>query len=369
MDMVDGMERTLDDDRWSGLFTQERLRLIGALDMIAEGGIVEHIEHVGATSVPGLFGQPYIDIAISAWPFPLEESERRAIESLGYELDPGFSRAEEQRFRRRDAPFRLYVAEAGSALWTDYVLVRDYLRHDEAARQTLSARKAEWADKPESPGYQEAKGELLDRLADGAHQFWIEQEQFGPVLRVAEELRDMPCPWYICGGWALDLFRGHVSRVHLDVDVIVPRADQLVMQKHLTDHGWSLVTSSLDGRRLEPWPPEVPLEPPRHQVNALRDGAFIDILLTDLDGAWHYRREPTIIRDLSRIGLQSPEGISFLAPELVLLFKSANTSGRERNNDQGDFERTYTRLEPERRAWLRWALTAVDPSHPWIERL
>jgi GrpB-like predicted nucleotidyltransferase (UPF0157 family) len=363
------MERTPDDDRWNDLFNQERLRVIGALGMIADGGIVEHIEHVGATSVPGLLGQPYIDTAISAWPFPLEESDRRAIESLGYELDPDSPRAQEQRFRRADSPFRLYVAEAGSALWADYALVRDYLRQDEAAMHALSTRKQEWADNTASPGYQEAKEEWLGQLAEDAHQLWIEREQFGPVQRVADELRDMACPWYICGGWALDLFRSQVSRVHFDVDMIVPRADQLVMQKHLVDRGWSLVTSALDGPRLKPWPPYMRLEPPRHQAHALRDGAFIDILLTDLDGAWHYRREPTIIRDLSRIGLRSPEGISFLAPELVLLFKSANTSGRERINDQRDFEGTYASLEPERRAWLRWALTAVDPAHPWIERL
>jgi hypothetical protein len=69
------------------------------------------------------------------------------------------------------------------------------------------------------------------------------------------------------------------------------------------------------------------------------------------------------------VGLESTQGIPFLAPELVLLFKSKNTSGKERSKDQTDFERTCTRLEPERRAWLRWALTAVDPSHEWIERL
>ncbi len=363
------MERTHDDDRWKGFFTQERARLIEALGMIADGGIVEHIEQVGATSVLGLLGQPSIDIAISAWPFPLEEPERRAIESLGYELDAGFSRPQEQRFLQTDAPFRLYVAEAGSPLWADFVLVRDYLRHDEAARKALSARKQEWAGNTESSGYHEAKGEWFDQLAGDAHQFWIEREQFKPLLRVAEDLRDMPCPWYICGGWALDLFRDQVSRVHLDVDLIVPRADQLAMQKHLSGRGWSLVTASLDGPRLEPWPLYIRLEPPRHQFHALRDGAFIDILLTDLDGAWHYRREPSIIRDLSRIGLRSVDSISFLAPELVLLFKSANTSGRERIKDQRDFEGVYTSLEPERRAWLRWALTAVDPSHPWIERL
>jgi GrpB-like predicted nucleotidyltransferase (UPF0157 family) len=337
--------------------------------MLADGGIVEHIEHVGATSVPGLLGQPIIDLAMSVWPFRLEDSEYQVIESLGYELDPDFSRAQEQRFRRVDAPFRLYVAEAGSALWADFVLIRDYLRHREVARLALSACKQEWIDNTDLPAYQRAKAQWFDQHADDAHQLWIEREQFGPVQRVAEELRNMPCRWYICGGWALDLFRRHVTRVHLDVDVLVPRADQLAMRKHLADRGWSLITSSLDGKHLEPWPLDVRLEPPRHQVHALRDGAHIDILLTDLDGAWHYRREPTIIRDLSRIGLRSPEGISYLAPELVLLFKSINTSGRERYNDQRDFAGTYLCLEPERQAWLRWALTAVDPSHPWIARL
>jgi GrpB-like predicted nucleotidyltransferase (UPF0157 family) len=369
MGLVGIMERTPADDRWRELYAQERSRFIEALGMIADGGIVEHVEHVGATSVPGLLGQPYIDIAIAVWPFPLEEPDRRAIESLGYEFDPDFSRAQEQRFRRSDTPYRLYVAEAGSALWADFVLVRDYLGHNEAARLALSARKEEWGDNTDSPGYHEAKEQWFDQLAGDAQQLWIEGEQFRPVQRVAEELRDMPCSWYICGGWALDVFLGRVSRVHLDVDVIVPRAEQLAMQKHLADRGWSLVTSSLDGRRLEPWPMHMRLEPPRHQIHALRDGAFIDLLLTDLEGAWHYRREPTIIRDLSRIGLCSADGISYLAPELVLLFKSINTSGRERNNDQRDFEGAYMSLEPERRAWLRWAVTAADPSHPWIERL
>lgn len=362
------MELTPDNNRWHELFARERNRVTGTLGMIADGGIVEHMEHVGTTSVPGLLGQPYVDMAIAVWPFPLEESDRRAIELLGYELDSDFSRAQEQRFRRASTPFRLYVAEAGSPLWADFVLVRDYLRHNEAARLALSARKQEWANNTVSPGYHEAKGQWLDQLSGDSHQLWIEREQFKPVQRVAEELRDMPCSWYICGGWALDLLLGRVSRVHYDVDVIVPRADQLAMQKHLTGRGWSLVTSSLDGR-LEPWPMHMRLEPPRHQVHALGDGAFIDLLLTDLEGAWHHRREPTILRDVSRIGLRSAEDISFLAPELVLLFKSVNTSGRERNNDQRDFERTYTHLDPERRAWLRWALTAVEPSHPWIERL
>jgi hypothetical protein len=71
------------------------------------------------------------------------------------------------------------------------------------------------------------------------------------------------------------------------------------------------------------------------------------------------------------MSLRAESGIPFLAPELVLLFKSKNTSATQtdRSKDQLDFERVCPHLDPERRAWLRWALLATDPAHPWIDRL
>ncbi len=135
------MERTTDDTHWKEQFAREHERLIGALGEITDGGIVEHVEHVGTTSVPGLLGRPCVDIALAVWPFPLEELVRHTLASLGYELDPNFAGTPEQRFRHASTLLRLYVVEAGSPLWTDYVLVREYLRHDEAARQALSTRK------------------------------------------------------------------------------------------------------------------------------------------------------------------------------------------------------------------------------------
>jgi GrpB-like predicted nucleotidyltransferase (UPF0157 family) len=362
------MERATDDNHWKEQFAREHERVIGALGEMTDGGIVERLEHVGATSVPGLLGRPCVDIALAVWPFPLEEPALQALASLGYELNPDFAGAPEQHFRHASTAFRLYVVEAGSPMWTDYVLVREYLRHDEAARQALSDRKQGWEGGAESTGYREAKRQWLDQLLGDAHRSWIERERFAPLHFVAEELRDFPGPWYICGGWALDVFLGRATRVHHDVDVVVSHADQLALQQYMTARGWKLLTP-FEGR-LQPWPMHMRLELPRHQVHAHRHGAFIDFLLADLDGGvWRYRREPAIIRDTGRVGLRSDEGIPFLAPELVLLFKSKNTSGKERSKDQVDFEEAYIRLEPERRVWLRWALIAIDPSHPWIERL
>lgn len=362
------MERTTDDNHWKEQFAREHERLIAALGEITDDGIVEKVEHVGTTSVPGLLGWPYVDIALAVWPFPLDEPAWQSLASLGYELDPDFAGAPEQRFRHASTPFRLHLVEAGSPLWMDYIVVREYLRHDEVARQTLSARKEGWHGDTESSGYREAKSQWLNHLLGDAHRSWIERERFTPLHRVAEELRDFPVTWYICGGWALDLFLGRVTRVHHDVDVEVSRADQLALQQHMTERGWKLLTPFES--RLQSWPMYMRLEHPRHQVHAHRRGAFIDFLLADLDGGvWRYRREPTIIRDMGRAGFHSDEGIPFLAPELVLLFKSKNTSGKERSKDKADFEEVCLKLEPERRFWLRWALLAVDPFHQWIEQL
>ncbi len=362
------MERTIDDNHWKEQFALEHERLIAALGEMTDGGIVEQIEHVGATSVPGLLGQPCVDIALAVWPFPLEEPVLQSLASLGYELDHDFAGTPEQRFRHLGTTFRLYVVDPGSPLWMDYVLIREYLRHNEAARQAFSACKQEWADDTGSTGYREAKRQRFDQLLVDANQAWIDREGFAPLQRVAEELREFPYPWHICGGWALDVFLGRVTRVHYDVDVEVSRADQLSLQQYMTERSWKLLTPFEE--RLQPWPMHMRLEMPRHQVHAHRQGAFIDFLLADLDGGvWRYRREPSIIRDISRVGLRSSEGIPFLAPEVVLLYKSKTTSGKVRNKDMADFEEIYLMLEPERRGWLRWALLAVDPSHPWIERL
>jgi hypothetical protein len=190
------------------------------------------------------------------------------------------------------------------------------------------------------------------------------------VEAVCAELDGFEGQWLVAGGWSLDLHVGAVGRVHHDVDIVVDRADQLRLQAHLVGRGWALLTP-LEGR-LEPWPAHMELRLPRHQVHAHRGDDFVDVLLTDLSaGVWRYRREPVIVRALEKAARRTPAGVPYLAPELALLFKSKNT-GRPyhpRPQDQADLERVLPRLDPEQRAWLRWALVASQPEHAWISRL
>ena len=335
------------------LFNRERARLLAALGSTTVGGIIEGIEHIGSTSVPGLSGGGCVDIGLAVWPFPLAPSRQAALEDIGYKLLEADD-ASIQRFALQYDAVQLFIVVAGGEHWMEYLLVRDYLRHNALARQN-------WASLT-------SKALRFEGLLPDAHRWWVKHHGFGPVEAVAEELKALNCRWYISSGWALDLFLGEVTRLHHDVDVIVARADQLTLQRYMIERGWQWLTPF--ERRVESWPPHMQLALPRHQAHAHRDGAFIDFLLTDIEhGVWRYRRSPSILRSVERMSLSAQNGIPYLAPELVLLFKSKNTSDQERRKDQTDFERVRGHLEPERRAWLRWALMATEPEHRWLRQL
>ncbi len=195
-------------EEWQEYFAPERLRLLAALGEMTTGGIVENIQHIGATSVPGVAAQPTIDIALAVAPFPLEPLAIATLEALGYTPVAGDEGAPGQRFRHATAILQLYVAEAGSTEWVNYLLLRDYLRQHEAARQAYSAAKQAWAACADANAdeYEQAKAQHLAALLPAAHAWWVDQQGFAPVTAVVEELKGFTQPWYISSGWALDLF-------------------------------------------------------------------------------------------------------------------------------------------------------------------
>lgn len=335
-------------------YIAERTRLLAALRHVTDGGVIEQIAHIGAASIPGLPAALPVELAVTMWPFPLQAPVLATLAELGYRPEPNTGGTDCVRFRHERDSFSLAVWMAGAEVWFESIIVRDYLRADANARirygHTTFAPVAEPA------------------LGAAARAWWVQHHGFAPLDAVVEELRTLPAPWYISSGWALDLFLGQPSRCHHDVDVVIARVDQLLLQQHLADRGWQFVTP-LDGR-LEPWPRHMRLELPRHQAHAHRAGAFIDLLFTDMtNGVWRYRRDPSIVQTLERITRQTADGLPFLAPEAVLLFKSKNTSNLDRSKDQLDFERVYPYLDTTQRAWLRWALLATAPQHPWLDRL
>ncbi len=352
-------------ERYPSLYQQ----LLTTLGHLTEGGPICSGAHIGATSVPELAANSVLDLMLVIEPFPLAATQIAELQSLGYRPAEAAPWSKAQRFVHDDG-HRLFVHHWADHGWNDQLLVRDYLRHHEVARRRYLAVKIAHSDEGEPDAW---KTLFFSQLSADARGWWVAHENFSTLHTLVADLADLSVPWHISSGWALDLFLGEVTRYHEDVDIIIDRQDQLVLQQHLADRGWRWVTP-LD-HKLEPWPPHMRLELPRHQAHAhhLRadgENGFFDCLFTDFVGdIWRYRREPSIVQTMERAFLTTADGLRYLAPELVLLFKSRNTGPHDRSKDQRDFERVLPALDAQRRAWLRWALLVTVPEHPWLVQL
>jgi hypothetical protein len=91
-------------------------------------------------------------------------------------------------------------------------------------------------------------------------------------------------------------------------------------------------------------------------------------LLENHDGAgtWRYRRDAQVTLPIERFGRTSSEGIPYIAPEIALLYKA---KGHEIGKNAADFVSAEPSLDDDARAWLRDALSLVDPDHPWLRLL
>jgi GrpB-like predicted nucleotidyltransferase (UPF0157 family) len=110
------------DPRWPEVFGSEAFKLRTQLGSHAEG-----IEHIGSTAVPGLRGKPVLDIMVGHSPAIYPRLLRPMLydyESLGEAGVPG-----RLYFRKRKpSAINLHVVTYRGQLWTDNLILRDYLR-------------------------------------------------------------------------------------------------------------------------------------------------------------------------------------------------------------------------------------------------
>lgn len=207
----------------------------------------------------------------------------------------------------------------------------------------------------------------------------MNSDTFRQVLTTGEVLVNLDKPWYVAGGWAIDLYLLECMRDHKDVDIAIFRRDQVAFQEYLIDRAWKLSRYVGDSGALQTMAVSQHLELPDRGVHAeppTGDLPEIDILLSETnDGHWWYHADPRITHPLRTIGFSSRLGLPILAPEIVLLFKARHLyqqdddSLRHRQADEGDFREIHGALTAEQRAWLGWAIRLLYPNHPWLGQL
>ncbi len=189
--------------------------------------------------------------------------------------------------------------------------------------------------------------------------------------QVAAFFAPLSAPWWIAGGWAIDLFLGRQTREHEDIDVLILRRDHAAVRSLFAT--WDM-QAALPPPRDETWPFRVwgqgeMLEPAIHDIWCRPSAAqpwAIQLMVADThDDRWLFRRMPTIERTIATLGSITPAGIPYLAPEIQLLYKAKSP----RAKDEADFTQTLPALSAERRQWLRDALLMAYPEHPWLKLL
>ena len=171
-------------------------------------------------------------------------------------------------------------------------------------------------------------------------------------------------PWWVAGGWAIDLFLDRQTRLHRDLDIGVFRRDIDAVLASIPGYE---VFEAKDGKLSY-----LCRRTPRSEVNSLwcrAPGAQtwqFEIMLDEFRGrSWVYRRDPSIRRDPASMIRTHDTGIPYLAPEVQLLYKARAMRAR----DMQDFDAVVPELSPAARRWLWQCLLQTLPSHPWIGRL
>jgi hypothetical protein len=178
-------------------------------------------------------------------------------------------------------------------------------------------------------------------------------------------LAGIGAPWCVAGGWALDLWRGQQTRLHDDLEIAILRSQFETFRTRL--QGFDLFAVGSGEVTALPTTAEPP--PNKHQVWLLELPARVwrmDVFLEPGDiETWVCRRDETIRRPRSEMTGVTADGVPYLMPEGVLLYKAKAV----RAKDEADFAACAPLIDEEARRWLRQALQRAHPGHRWLAAL
>ena len=154
------------DPGWPAAFEAEREQVAAVL-----GDLLEEIEHMGSTAVPGLPAKPVIDLSVGLRTLDLPPERVAAMERLGYEYLGEHGLPGRLFFRKGGArrTHHVHAVEHGGDHWHRHRAFRDYLRAhpDEAASYGAEKRRAA-AGTATRDEYWEAKQPYVDALFERA---------------------------------------------------------------------------------------------------------------------------------------------------------------------------------------------------------
>lgn len=194
--------------------------------------------------------------------------------------------------------------------------------------------------------------------------------------------------WAVCGGFALDLFLEKDTRTHGDIDIFVFEKDREKIFHYMLQNNWhvyefrgngkvrplNVALSSEMGRNLMCTNGEcdiVKFYPCEKEGllwyeffhTGIKEFNYLEFLFnTTNEGYFIFDKSQEIKRELSK-AILFKNGIPYLAPEIVLLYKSSRSENEEYHFD---FEKTYLYMNEEQKSWFSKSLDVLYPNgHMW----
>lgn len=196
--------------------------------------------------------------------------------------------------------------------------------------------------------------------------------------------------WFVSGGWAIDIHLNRITRRRCDLDISVPFSERLKCIEFFLGKGWKIegklgggfkslhevadyndaihyfwsfpekadfVSAYVDGdgnRRIA------------YNRDFQKELDYMEVFFDPIDdNHFVYRRDPRVKRHKGKAILERNH-VRYLAPEMVLLFKSNKLSKK----NHLDFDIAIDSLGKEALAWLIETLSFVyGNSHTWLKKL
>jgi hypothetical protein len=178
-------------------------------------------------------------------------------------------------------------------------------------------------------------------------------------------LQGLAIDWYVVGGWALDLHLGVQSRAHDDLEFAVSPQGACRVAERLGELAFFAVRQG----KFTPWSEADPIPDDLWQIWGAdpESGVWrVDMMMErGTRERWVYKRNATIGQPRSEAIRTTAQGIRYLAPANVLLFKAKH----HRPKDEQDFQAALPGLTQKEREDLACWLDITHPGHVWIEAL
>lgn len=174
-------------------------------------------------------------------------------------------------------------------------------------------------------------------------------------------MKNFKKPWFIAGGWSIDIALGKVTRDHHDLDISIFREDIKDALRYFDD--WVIKVAVPGENRLVDYEQFSDLTLPRYCLHLFRDNDFIEILLTErMEDQVLFRKNKNITMHINDFGLRDCAERPYVNPVWQLMFKCLSP----RDKDSEDFYNYLIVMNDQQKLWLSNGIRMMKPDFSMV---